>query len=276
MSLRYLFSSAAIAVCALSGAFAWTPVPGHIMTKYAATVDPNSAWPEYPRPQLVRSQWMNLNGLWNYTIDNDQTTQPTHWNGQILVPFPLESSLSGVAQALQPTQALWYERQFTLSPPGNGAHVLLHFEAVDYIAVIIVNGKVVGEHPGGYDPFTFDITNALLGSGTQDLIVKVIDTTGQGNYPYQPRGKQSLTPGGTFYTGPSGISRTVCLETVPANYIAGSLIVPDVDHQTVRVTVRSGGSVAGHSPGSRVRIDGLDTAGKTDATGNGTIKTLVS
>lgn len=104
------------------------------------------------------------------------------------------SFLSGVAQALQPTQALWYERQFTLSPPSNGAHVLLHFEAVDYITVVMVNGKVVGEHQGGYDPFTFDITNALLGSGTQDLIVKVIDTTGQGNYPYQPRGKQSLTP----------------------------------------------------------------------------------
>lgn len=194
MSLRYLFSSAAIAVCALSGAFGWAPVPGHIMTKYAAAVDPNSVWAEYPRPQLVRSQWTNLNGLWNYAIANDQTTEPTQWSGQILVPFPLESSLSGVAQALQPTQALWYERQFTLSPPSNGAHVLLHFEAVDYITVVMVNGKVVGEHQGGYDPFTFDITNALLGSGTQDLIVKVIDTTGQGNYPYQPRGKQSLTP----------------------------------------------------------------------------------
>jgi beta-galactosidase/beta-glucuronidase len=161
------------------------------MTKYAAAVDPNSVWPEYPRPQLVRSQWTNLNGLWNYAIENDQTTQPTQWSGQILVPFPLESSLSGVAQPLQPIQALWYERQFTLSPPSNGAHVLLHFEAVDYLSVVMVNGKVVGEHQGGYDPFTFDITNALSTSGTQDLIVKVIDTTGQGNYPYQPRGNRA-------------------------------------------------------------------------------------
>ncbi len=109
------------------------------------------------------------------------------------------------------------------SSPSNGAHVLLHFEAVDYITVVMVNGKVVGEHQGGYDPFTFDITNALLGSGTQDLIVKVIDTTGQGNYPYQPRGKQSLTPGGIFYTGSSGIWQTVWLETVPANYIIALL-----------------------------------------------------
>src|ERR1700731_3039297 len=149
------FCSVAIAVCTLFSAFGWAPVPGHIMTKYAAAVDPNSVWPEYPRPQLVRSQWTNLNGLWNYAIENDQTTQPTQWSGQILVPFPLESSLSGVAQPLQPIQALWYERQFTLSPPSNGAHVLLHFEAVDYLSVVMVNGKVVGEHQGGYDPFTF-------------------------------------------------------------------------------------------------------------------------
>jgi hypothetical protein len=276
MSFRYLFSLAAIAVCALSEAFAWTPVPGHIMTKYAATVDPNSAWPEYPRPQLVRSQWMNLNGLWNYTIENDQTTQPTHWNGQILVPFPLESSLSGVAQALQPTQALWYERQFTLSPPGNGAHVLLHFEAVDYIAVIIVNGKVVGEHQGGYDPFTFDITAALSGSGTQDLTIKVIDTTGQGNYPYQPRGKQSLTPGGIFYTSSTGIWQTVWLETVPTNYIADSLIVPDVDHQAVNVTVQSGGPAPTHPPANQVRVEVLDNARKTVTARTGTINTPVT
>src|SRR5690348_18007466 len=107
MPLRYLFLSAAIAVCTLSSVFGWAPVPGHIMTKCAASVDPNSTWPDYPRPQLVRSQWMNLNGLWNYAIANDQTTQPAQWTGQILVPFPLESSLSGVAQTLQPTQALW-------------------------------------------------------------------------------------------------------------------------------------------------------------------------
>jgi beta-galactosidase/beta-glucuronidase len=276
MSLRYLFSSAAIAVCTLFSGFGWAPVPGHIMTKYAAAVDPNSVWPEYPRPQLVRSQWTNLNGLWNYAIENDQTTQPTQWSGQILVPFPLGSSLSGVAQALQPTQALWYERQFTLSPPSNGAHVLLHFEAVDYLCVVMVNGKVVGEHQGGYDPFTFDITNALSTSGTQDLIIKVIDRTGQGNYLYQPRGKQSLTPGGIFYTSSSGIWQTVWLETVPANYIADSLIIPDVDHQTVHVTVQSGGVAPAHPPGNRVRIEVLDNAGKTVVTRTGTINTPVA
>jgi beta-galactosidase/beta-glucuronidase len=246
------------------------------MTKYAAAVDPNSVWPEYPRPQLMRSQWTNLNGLWNYAIENDQTTEPTQWNGQILVPFPLESSLSGVAQALPPTQALWYERQFTLSPPTNGAHVLLHFEAVDYLSVVMVNGKVVGEHQGGYDPFTFDITNALSASGTQDLIVKVIDTAGQGNFPYQPRGKQSLTPGGIFYTSSSGIWQTVWLETVPTNYVADSLIVPDVDHQTVHITVQSGGIAPAHPPGNRVRIEVLDNAGKTVVTRTGTINTPVA
>jgi len=133
-----------------STAGGWAPVPGHIMTKYAAAVDPNSVWAEYPRPQLVRSQWTNLNGLWNYAIANDQTTEPTQWSGQILVPFPLESSLSGVAQALQPTQALWYERQFTLSPPSNGAHVLLHFEAVDYITVDELLRDAQGGNPRRY------------------------------------------------------------------------------------------------------------------------------
>src|SRR5260370_36836991 len=192
MSLRYLFSSAAIAVCALSGAFGWAPVPGHIMTKYAAAVYPNWVWTECPRSQLVRPQWTNLNGLWNYAIANDQTTEPTQWNGQILVPFPLESSLSGVAQPLQPTQALWYERQFTLSPPSNGAHVLLHFEAVDYTTVVMVNGMVVGEHERGYEPFTFGITIAVLRSGTRDLGATGIVPTRHGTAPCRPRGKQAV------------------------------------------------------------------------------------
>jgi hypothetical protein len=115
--------------------------------------------------------------------------------------------LSGVAQTLQPPQALWYERQFNLAAPGNGAHVLLHFEAVDYITTVIVNGKTVGEHQGGYDPFTVDITDALTTAGTQDLIVKVIDTTGQGNYPINQEGNRASLRAASFILVRAGFGR---------------------------------------------------------------------
>ena len=233
-------------------------------------MNPNSVWPEYPRPQLVRSQWTNLNGLWNYAITADRTTRPDRWESQILVPFPLECSLSGICRPLRPEQALWYKRQFELARPANGNRVLLHFEAVNYITVVTVNGKVLGEHQGGYDPFTFDITDALVESKTQELVVKVINPTGEGNYPYQPRGKLSLTPGEIFYTDTSGIWQTVWLETVPASYIADLVIVPDIDQQRALVTVQSGGTQAASSQNDRVTIELLEDSGKTISTSKGT------
>lgn len=270
LPLRIWFGLAAAMLGIISNAFAWAPVPGHMMTKYAASVNPNSVWPEYPRPQLVRSQWINLNGLWNYVITTDRTTEPARWEGQILVPFPLESSLSGVCRPLRPEQALWYKRQFEFSRPANGNHALLHFEAVNYITVVTVNGKVVGEHQGGYDPFSFDITDALLKSTTQELVVKVINPTGEGNYPYQPRGKLSLTPGEIFYTDASGIWQTVWLETVPASYIADLLVVPDIDQQRALVTVQSDGTEVANSQNDPLVIEVLDNSGKTISTTKGT------
>ena len=271
--LRICLGLAGIALGTISNGFAWAPATGHMMTKCAASVDPNSVWPEYPRPQLVRSQWINLNGLWNWAIAPDQTSPPSHWEGQILVPFPLESALSGICRPLRPDQTLWYKRQFELSRPANGNHVLLHFEAVNYITVVTVNGKVVGQHQGGYDPFTFDITDALVESKTQSLVVKVINPTGEGNYPYQPRGKLSLTPGDIFYTDASGIWQTVWLETVPATYIADLLIVPDIDTQKALITVQSTHPA---DPSDRVTIDVLDKTGKTISTATGTVNTPIA
>jgi beta-galactosidase/beta-glucuronidase len=271
--LRICLGLAGIALGTISNGFAWAPATGHMMTKYAASVDPNSVWPEYPRPQLVRSQWINLNGLWDWAIVPDQTSPPSHWEGQILVPFPLESALSGICRPLRPDQTLWYKRQFELSPPVNGNHVLLHFEAVNYVTVVTVNGKVVGQHQGGYDPFTFDITDALVESKTQNLVVKVINPTGEGNYPYQPRGKLSLTPGDIFYTDASGIWQTVWLETVPATYIANLLIVPDFDAQKALITVQSTHPA---DPSARVTIDVLDKTGKTISTATGTVNTPIA
>jgi beta-galactosidase/beta-glucuronidase len=270
---RYWCAAGAMIFFTMSSAFGWAPAGGHMMSKYAAEVNPNSVWPEYPRPQLTRPSWVNLNGMWKYAITSDQTKPPNKWADQILVPFPVESDLSGVCQALKPTQTLWYKRQFTLSPPGDGERVLLHFEAVNYITAVTVNGKLVGEHQGGYDAFTFDITDALAASGTQDLIVKVINPTGEGKYPYQPRGKLSLTPGGIFYTDASGIWQTVWIETVPAAYIADLLIVPDIDHQTALVTVQA-------SPPAKqqdhVTIELTDSEGKKISTATGSVNAPIA
>jgi beta-galactosidase/beta-glucuronidase len=270
------FAVATLALGTISNAFAWAPVVGHMMTKFADSVNPNSVWPEYPRPQLVRSQWTNLNGLWDFAITDGQASPPTHWEGQILLPFPLESSLSGIGRPLRPDQVLWYKRQWELSRPANGTHVLLHFEAVNYITVVTVNGKVVGEHQGGYDPFTFDITDALVESKTQNVVVKVINPTGQGDYPYQPRGKLSLTPGDIFYTDASGIWQTVWLETVPATYISDLSIVPDIDTQKVFITVRADGTHPVDPQSGVVTIEILDDAGKTVATATGTANTPIA
>jgi hypothetical protein len=190
--VRIRLGLAAMTFGTMANAFAWAPAPGHMMTKYAATVNPTSAWVEYPRPQLVPPKWTNLNGLWNYAITTSQPAPPAHWDRQILVPFGLESSLGGVCRPLRPDQVLWYERKFEFSRPSTGDRALLHFEAVNYLTEVVVNGKNIGHHQGGYDPFTLDMTDALAASKTQDLVVKVVNPTGEGNYPYQPRGKVTL------------------------------------------------------------------------------------
>jgi beta-galactosidase/beta-glucuronidase len=273
---RYCCACSAVILLSVSASLGWAPVPGHIMTKYAATVDPHSPWSEYPRPQLVRSVWTNLNGLWNYAITAGQTTQPAEWEGQILVPFPLESSLSGVCRPLRPGETLWYQRDILLAPPTQSDRILLHFEAVNYITEVMVNGKVVGQHQGGYDPFTFDITSALVESKTQDLVIKVINPTGEGNYHYQPRGKLSLTPNDIFYTDASGIWQTVWLETVPTAYVADLLIVPDTDQQKIFVIVQAGGTRPSGERADSAKIEVLDSEGKTISASIGMVNTPIS
>jgi beta-galactosidase/beta-glucuronidase len=277
--MKAAVSLSLVVACVQGLAQVQSPQPtatGHMMTKYAATVGPTSAWVEYPRPQLVRPQWTSLNGLWNYAITTGQPAPPAHWEGQILVPFPLESSLSGVYRSLRPDQVLWYKRQFEFSRPSTGARVLLHFEAVNYITEVVVNGKNIGHHQGGYDPFTLDITDALAESKTQDLVVKVVNPTGEGNYPYQPRGKLSLTPGEIFYTDASGIWQTVWLETVPEAYVSDLLIVPDIDQQRAVVTVESGENKPASPQSDRVTIELLDDAGKTISTSSGAVNTSLA
>jgi beta-galactosidase/beta-glucuronidase len=216
----------------------WKPAESPLTTPWTAQVNPGHALPEYPRPQMARKDWINLNGLWDYAIRPQQETTAAKYDGQILVPFPVESALSGVKQPLTPDQRLWYRRTF-IAPRLKGKRLLLHFGAVDWRAEVWVNGKAVGKHEGGYDPFTFDITAALKGKGPEEIVVAVWDPSDSGP---QPRGKQVLNPNSIWYTAVSGIWQTVWLEPVPEKSISGLSMIPDLDGRKLRLTVHSGAS----------------------------------
>jgi beta-galactosidase/beta-glucuronidase len=209
-------------------------VPGHITTPWAEHINPDLPLPEYPRPQMVRQGWQNLNGVWSYAVTAKDAPPPVDFSSQIRVPFPIESALSGVKRQLQPDERLWYRRTFTVDPDWQGGRVLLHFGAVDWSCRVFVNGVDVGAHQGGYDPFTFDISDALK-DGENTLTVSVWDPTD--TQPIQ-RGKQVLKPGFIWYTAVSGIWQTVWLEHVPETYIGRTKLTPDIDHETLTVETK--------------------------------------
>ena len=227
----------------------WKIVPGHITTQWADDVNPANTLPDYPRPQLQRSDWQNLNGLWQYAIlpvsGNDAI--PTAFQGNILVPFAVESALSGVGKTVGKDNILWYQRDITVPAKRKGKRTLLHFGAVDWRSDIYVNGKNVGRHEGGYDPFTFDITDALKKGSKQQLAVRVWDPTNDGP---QPHGKQVVNPEGIWYTPVTGIWQTVWLETVPDTYIVSTKQTPDLDNNILSVNT----SVKNLQPGDIINI----------------------
>ena len=225
----------ALAVATASFAQEWAPVGENIRTPWAEDVNPACPHPEYPRPQMVRADWQNLNGLWKYGITGAEA-ETFDAEGQILVPFALESSLSGVGKRLNKGEALWYEREFTIPKKWKGQDILLNFGAVDWKAEVYVNNTLVGEHSGGYDPFSFDITPYLKKSGKQVLRVKVQDASDNG---FQPRGKQCIINTSIWYTPVSGIWQTVWLEPVPAARIEKYYAVSDIDTGTLTVEVAS-------------------------------------
>ena len=234
-------SSLVLITAVASGAYAqWKPADGPLMTRFAADVSPSDVHAEYPRPQMVRKEWLNLNGLWDYAIRPKDEGRPDTFDGQILVPFPIESALSGVMKRVDENQRLWYRRTFT-SPERkfpDRQRILLHFGAVDWEATVWINGVEIGTHRGGYDPFSFDITHALKPGDDQEIVVSVWDPTDAGT---QPRGKQVRKPGGIWYTPTTGIWQTVWVEPVFQERIESLKIVPDVDRGIVHIEVSTVG-----------------------------------
>jgi beta-galactosidase/beta-glucuronidase len=228
----------------------WEPASGPLMTRWAKDVSPRDVHREYPRPQMVREEWQSLNGLWEYAITGKEASRPQTFEGQILVPFPIESALSGVMKRVGETNRLWYRRTFRVPADWPRQSVLLHFGAVDWEAVVYVNGKEVGSHRGGYDGFSIDIGDALKRSGDEELVVAVWDPTDAGP---QPRGKQVNKPHAIWYTPTTGIWQTPWLEPVSSGAIASLKMVPDVDAGLLKLTARL------HSPvDAKLDVTALD------------------
>jgi hypothetical protein len=225
-------------------ALSWSKKDSPLMTQWSSQVDPKMPHPLYPRPQFVRKDWLNLNGLWEYQPGVAASDAPPFGkalSGTILVPYPVESALSGV---MEHHDRLWYRRELAIPAAWHGQQVLLHFGAVDYESEVWVNGQHVGLHTGGYDPFTYDITPYLKGSGADELVVRVWDPTEEGG---QPRGKQNTKPRGITYTPTTGIWQTVWLEPVSAAHIEDLRIVPDIDRGVLNLTVAGAKTSSGDS-----------------------------
>lgn len=208
-------------------------------TQWAKDVSGTNAHPEYPRPTMVRTNWLNLNGIWDFGFSSCDQTNSGIFNNNILVPFPAESLLSGVKHTVTEQQRMWYRRQFEIPSNWHRKRVLLHFEAVDWETEVWVNGLKMGTHKGGYDRFTFDITDAIKAKGPQELIVSVFDPT---DSEFQSRGLQMLRPRPPFFSACSGIWQTVWLEPVPETSIQSLKLVPDIDTEVLRVTIQGAGA----------------------------------
>ncbi|MTD57547.1 LamG-like jellyroll fold domain-containing protein [Amycolatopsis pithecellobii] len=248
---RWMVTAAAFAVALLGFAVPaasaapapqWQRLTPPLSTPWTGQVSPGNALPEYPRPQLTRDRWQNLNGVWEFAAAGPGEAPPVGRDlaERILVPYPVESALSGIMR--HETQ-MWYRRTFSVPRDwqiGRGQRLLLHFQAVDYDATVLVNGKTVAHHTGGYDSFSVDVTDALTTAQEQEIVVGVSDPNDQGG---QPLGKQRSPGDGIFYTPSSGIWQTVWLEPVAPAHIDRLDVTPDVADGSVSVNAIVGGPV---------------------------------
>lgn len=264
MNRFYLFLFFALGVADIQG---WQPAGEMLQTSWAGDVSPEKVWQEYPRPLLRRDKWVNLNGLWDHAITPKGETAPDAWDGKILVPFAPEASLSGVGKTVGAANTLWYRRKFVHQKPGSG-RTLLHFGAVDYEAFVVLNGKAVGNHKGGFTAFSFDITESLK-PGENELLIRIVDDV-EGT---QLHGKQSFRQRGIWYPNMTGIWQTVWLENVPVRSISGLTYAADIRKGKIDVSVGlTGPAMKGEKLRVRARHKG---ALKGEAEGTGKLSILL-
>ena len=243
----------------------WKAVGGEMMSQWGKKVSPENVWQEYPRPQFERTEWKNLNGLWDYSLLKTNQSEPKRFQGKILVPFSFESPLSGVGKKITPEDKMWYKKSFSLPKNWDGKDVIIHFEAVDYHCSVWVNDILVGSHKGGFDRFSFNITPYLKLKGNQKVVLSVEDAT---NFSSQPRGKQQINASGIYYTPVSGIWQTVWLEAVsPEAYLEEVKITTDLDRSLVTLTpLANKALVSGYKVAVEVFFEGKKvTSGSTES-----------
>lgn len=233
-------------------AHAWELKGDKIKTVWAEKVTPANVWQSYPRPQLQRAAWMNLNGLWKYAVtDKTVARKDVSFDGEILVPFAIESSLSGVQRSFLPSDKLWYQREFALDPSWKNKSILLHFGAVDYECQVWINNRLVGRHKGGNNPFSFDITGYIKKNGVQYIEIAVTDPTDTESIS---RGKQQLNQEGIWYTPVSGIWQTVWMEAVDKTHIRQVLPSADIEEKSVKLDF----NIAGVKGSETLKIEVLE------------------
>jgi beta-galactosidase/beta-glucuronidase len=230
-----------------------------ISSSWAAEVDPTKPLQQYPRPQMQRDNWMNLNGQWDYAILPKESAMPASWQGKITVPFAIESVLSGVGKTVGAKNMLWYKKTLQLPANYRKGKLLLHFGAVDWETEVFVNGQSVGKHQGGYDPFSFDISKYIKGNNLE-IMLSVWDPSDQGP---QPRGKQVEKPQGIWYTPVTGIWQTVWLEPVAHTYISSVRNTPDFDNNRIGIQTEVAGAGQNHSVNIKIKSDGQLVGEKT-------------
>ena len=243
----------------------WKAVGGEMMSQWGKKVSPENVWQEYPRPQFERTEWKNLNGLWDYSLLKTNQSEPKRFQGKILVPFSFESPLSGVGKKITPEDKMWYKKSFSLPKNWDGKDVIIHFEAVDYHCSVWVNDILVGSHKGGFDRFSFNITPYLKLKGNQKVVLSVEDAT---NFSSQPRGKQQINASGIYYTPVSGIWQTVWLEAVsPEAYLEEVKTTTDLDRSLVTLTpLANKALVSGYKVAVEVFFEGKKvTSGSTES-----------
>ncbi len=231
--LALAVTAGAMTLCTSDKSPDWQPAANPLFTVWGDNIDPSAPWPEYPRPGLTRDEWMSLNGLWDYALCKKEEERPAP-QGKILVPYPLESALSGIRLRMTDSLAIWYYREFTLPRHWEGKQLILNFEASDWETTVWIDDKLAVSHQGGYDPFSCNITPFLAKGKEHTVAVRVTDPTDAGS---QPRGKQVSSPGGIWYTPTSGIWQSVWIEPVDKTWIGDLRIVPDIDNSTLTVAV---------------------------------------